>query len=371
MKWSVLFLCFLFSVCQAQELYSQMFIIPKYTLPQRSGYSILNYDASHQAGAFIKTTLFCTEDRRNANGGRCDYFQNKLDDTLEEESLRDATVSVVRTRGNSVIGSGAGTVIKLKKGADFCNKPLLLTSAHCVNLSGITGGELTNYNHIGGAFISPDEIRELQNVCLDSANKNCLVTPQSMIDASDLGYTGVDQALIPLTNFNPKYATGTIPAYEVDIDKVSTENDLEGCFNGTKATMTTSLREDHLQSDGGPIKGQVTNNIRDLIRKDTCKNLSWMGEKNPKTIRHYITHNCPTLKGLSGSLLTLNCNNKKGFFIHGGSSFGGISDETEKRAKDGESMTFDPNNRSFVNTAFHITPDLLQLFSDNYCGFSN
>ena len=333
-----------------------MFIVPKYTLPQKSGYSILNYDASYQAGAFIKTTLFCTDERKK--NGRCDYFQNKP----EETELLDATVGLIRRRNGNEIGSCAGTVIKLKKEGKPCNKPLLLTSAHCVNLSGVTGGSVLSFNHLGSALTKPDEIKNLQNVCLDSANKNCLVTPQSMINASNLGYTGVDQALIPLTNFNPKYATGTIPAYEVDIDKVSTENDLEGCFNGTKATMTTSLREDHLQSDGGPIKGQVTNNIRDLIRKDTCSNLNW----RKGTTKDYINHDCPTLEGLSGSLMTLNCKGKKGFFIHRASRFGRISDEEKRTAKAGTSMTFDPD-RSFENTAVHITPDLLNLFFETYC----
>ena len=89
------------------------------------------------------------------------------------------------------------------------------------------------------------------------------------------------------------------------------------------------------------------------------------------TTKDYLIHDCPTVEGLSGSLLTLQCNNRKGLFVHDGRIFGGISDEEKANARADESMPFDPNNRSFVNTAFHITPDLLQLFSDNYCGFSN
>ena len=190
-----------------------------------------------------------------------------------------------------------------------------------------------------------------------------------MINASDLGYTGVDQVLIPLTNFNEDYAEGELRGYEVDIDKVSTKEELQGCFNGTPATITTSLREDHLKNnDGlyeGPIKGSVTSDIKDLIRKDTCSNLSW---KTGST-KSNIAHDCPALGGLSGSLMTLNCKGKKGIFVHRGSRFGDRVTQKEKdEAKAGERMTFDPS-RSFENEAVHITPDLLDLFFDNYCGF--
>ena len=168
MKCFVLFLCLLFPVCQAHELYSQMFIIPKYTLPQRSGYSTLNYYDPYQAGSFTKATLFCTDDRKV--GGSCDHFENKLTET----KLRDATVSVVRRKNGQSLGSCVGTVIRLKKEGRFCKKPLLLTSAHCVNVSGVTGEKLGAYNHIGGAFISPNEIKELQGLCLDTSKKTAL-----------------------------------------------------------------------------------------------------------------------------------------------------------------------------------------------------
>ena len=361
MRWSVLFLCLLFPLCHAHQLYAPLSIIPKYTLPTRLGFSTFNYHDSYPAGAFIKTTLFCTEDRKI--NGTCDYFQN----TPEETTLLDATVAVGRASRGRPAASCAGTVIEIKKEGKSCRKPLLLTSAHCVNFLDVTGKrEVGAFNHLGGAFITPQEIQDLQGRCLDTANKNCLVTPETMINASNLGYTGVDQALVPLTNFNEEYAIGTISGYEVDIDQVATKDDLEGCFDGTReAIITTSLGEYHLSSKGGPIRGRVPNNTRDLIRKDTCKNLSW--EKG--RTKDYINHDCPALVGLSGSLLTLSCNNKKGLFVHQTQRFGArVSQREIDKATAGESMPFDPY-RSFVNTAVHITPELLELFSDNYCGF--
>ena len=342
-----------------------MLIAPEYTSAQRPNYGVLNYDDPYPEGALIKTTLFCTEERKR--NGQCFYFEDP-----PEESLLNATVTVARMNHGSP-SACSGTVIRLIKGRQSCKVPLLLTSAHCVDLSEISTKIVTAVNHKGAAHIDLIEIEKFQGRCVEGSTKNCLVPPLDKIEDSNLGYTGVDQALIPLKKeyFNKDYADGFISGYELNLDEISTRKDkdvFQTCFDQKKpATMSAILRPHHFE---GALKRTSPTKIQDRIRKDTCRNLIWMGTTTTtETIKHYITHDCPSLEGLSGSLITLSCNNKKGIFVVDAQRFGGISAETEKRAEDGETMTFNPNNQSFVNTAVHIDKDLLELFSDNYCGF--
>ena len=192
-----------------------------------------------------------------------------------------------------------------------------------------------------------------------------------MDDDTHLGYSGVDQALVPLRNF----FKGSIPAYEVDLDNISSKTDLTRCFQDkTEATMSTSLRADHFEDKGGPLRGGSSGKAIDLIRKDTCRNLNWMGDnyKIHKQLKSTSLMNVLLYPGLSGSLLTLSCNNKKGFFIVHRclKAWWDFSLKIERRAKEGQSMDFNFENQSFVNTAVHINKELLELFSDNYCEFS-
>ena len=184
--------------------------------------------------------------------------------------------------------------------------PLLLTCEHCVDLSKMSTKTVTAYNHIGAARIELHEIEELQAPRDHSGKRNCIDIDSEMclIDSE------FDVALIPLRNFHG----GSIPGYEVDLDKIANKEELGKCFQEKQeAVISALLTPTNFTRISGISQAQPR---KEHIRKDTCRNLSWdevISERDAETL---ITHDCPTANGFSGSLLTLSCEGKQGLFIH-------------------------------------------------------
>ena len=122
----------------------------------------------------------------------------------------------------------------------------------------------------------------------------------------------MDQALIPITNYG-----SNLPRIRVDLNSLLKKDELTQCFQKNhEATVVSYLTEEHLSKIG---KGHLnTGEDKDHIRADRCSDLSWF-PKDRDTIKQFIGHRCPTLKGMSGSffLVCLAETNKHFLFMRG------------------------------------------------------
>ena len=308
-------------------------------------------------------TLFCENERKDRQGN-CIYFDE------DPGTLREATVVVI---SNASVCSGS--IIELQRGHETCKTPFLLTAGHCADPTK-TGNTISFANRkiqksLGSFYkVKNQTLKSLQTKCVRSQDhptqENCLLTPQHILnDDKKLDFGGVDQALIPITNYG-----SNLPRIRVDLNSLLKKDELTQCFNKKhEATVVSYLTEEHLSKIG---KGHLnTGEDKDHIRADRCSDLSWL-TKTKSNIKSLIGHRCPTLKGMSGSFFSLSCGNKQALFVYQGQSFKGASDSLKQRAKAGENIL--PSEyqvkEGFKNTATHIDSKLLELYAKDYCGFS-
>ena len=290
-----------------------------------------------------------------------------------QEKIKDAVVQVIANR----IGTDStnllcsGIVIKLKKGMYECKNPILVTAGHCLNKL----DKITVMNDKGARFHVPgSEIQALRKKCLDAKELDCLVTPE---DVDSLVF---DQALIPIYN-----EIEEVKPYEIDINEVLSQEELEPCFEDPNLTarMTSAIRvtPEKISKLGITSKTNIDNSSIQIYTQ-TCTNLKWYEKLKyirteykklvsqnlePEIIneekvyedytegiyRNLLEHKCISIKGLSGSFITLDCNNKKGFFINVG------------RVVYKEQTTSSP--RSPHKVAYHVDSKLLEFYFENYC----
>ena len=277
-----------------------------------------------------------------------------------EEGLKDSIVTI------SGKGRCSGVILRLRKGARMCNTPVLLTAGHCT-----LSHEKPDDNKTIGAFkvgayvkIEQQHIRPLQKKCLPG--HNCLVTPDRV---SKYAYTGLDLALVPLFSHNIKRKKGYIPPYEIDIEKVADEKELDQCLRNPdlRVVMTSALNKKHIKKMRKP-EPQITENY---IQSHSCSRLNWRYAEKRYISKSYLGHRCPTVDGLSGSFMKLECGGKTGLFVYRGHSGGGVSKEIWLKAalKDEIILRHEYENvKGFENNASHIDPELLEYYFDNYCG---
>ena len=254
------------------------------------------------------------------------------------EDIKGATVRV------GMVGICSGLVIKLKKGGRECRNPLLLTAGHCVApYEKDKTIRVTGYK--GSIDIPSSKVLSLQNKCLDRDRKNCLVTPDELLEPdfeNEFKHGGVDQALMPL--YSSYVKKGKITPYEIDIEKIANETELGSCFKDSSLAvrMTSVLNTDHVDKMG--IDSKVNpKNPSTYIRSHICNNLSWVKPmifqgRTENFLKSVLSHRCPSHEGISGSFMELSCKGKKGIFVHQGDRYTGANDETKERAKKGNHL---------------------------------
>ena len=306
-------------------------------------------------------TLFCENERRDRQGN-CIYFDE------DPGTLGEATLFV------SGSGDCSGSIIELQRGHETCKTPFLLTAGHCADPKNIANtirfGNRKTQKLSGILKVKKQALQTLQTKCVRSQDhptqENCLLTPQHILnDENKRKFGGVDQALIPITNYG-----SNLPRIRVDLNSLLKKDELTQCFQKNhEATVVSYLTEEHLSKIG---KGHLnTGEDKDHIRADRCSDLSWF-RKHRHTIKKIIAHRCPTLKGMSGSFFSLSCENKQALFIYEGQSLEGTSDSLKQKARDGRSIYSSEYQvkENFKNTATHIDPKLLERYARDYCGFS-
>ena len=303
-------------------------------------------------------TLFCENERRDTDGN-CIYFDE------DPGTLGEATVGV------SGSGRCSGSIIELQRGHETCKTPFLLTAGHCADPKNIARNLLFGNSTINRVYrIEKQVFKSLQTKCVRSQDhptqENCLLTPQHILnDDNKTKFGGVDQALIPITNYG-----SNLPRIRVDLNSLLKKDELTQCFQKNhEATVVSYLTEEHLSKIG---KGHLnTGEDKDHIRADRCSDLSWL-TKTKSNIKSLIGHRCPSLEGMSGSFFRVSCGNKQALFIHRGSRLVGASSDSAQRSREGKSVypSEYQNKESFKNTATYIDPKLLERYARDYCGFS-
>ena len=308
-------------------------------------------------------TLFCENERRDRQGN-CIYFDE------DPGTLREGTVLVLSNASEC-----SGSIIELQRGHETCETPFLLTAGHCANPTK-TGNFIRFANRkiqksLGSFYkVKKEALQTLKTKCVRSQDhptqENCLLTPQHILnDENKRKFGGVDQALIPITNYG-----SNLPRIRVDLNSLLKKDELTQCFQKNhEATVVSYLTEEHLSKIG---KGHLnTGEDKDHIRADRCSDLSWF-PKHRNTIKQIIAHRCPTLKGMSGSFFSLSCENKQALFIYEGQSLEGTSDSLKQKARDGRSIYSSEyqGKESFKNTATHIDLKILERYAKDYCDFS-
>ena len=261
-------------------------------------------------------TLFC---ERTDRQGNCIYFDE------DPGTLREGTVLVLSNASEC-----SGSVIELKRGHETCKTPFLLTAGHCADPTK-TGNTISFANRkiqksLGGFYhVKNQTLKSLQTKCVRSQDhptqENCLLTPQHILnDENKRKFGGVDQALIPITNYG-----SNLPRIRVDLNSLLKKDELTQCFQKNhEATVVSYLTEEHLSKIG---KGHLnTGEDKDHIRADRCSDLSWRDRKHRHTDKtNYSNTGVPALKGMSGSFFSLSCENKQALFIYEGQSLEGTS----------------------------------------------
>ena len=306
-------------------------------------------------------TLFCENERRDTDGN-CIYFDE------DPGTLRESTVAV------SGSGHCSGSIIELQRGHETCKTPFLLTAGHCAdpkNIVNIIAFGNRKIQKLSGILkVKKQALQTLQTKCVRSQDhptqENCLLTPQHILnDDNKLDFSGVDQALIPITNYG-----SNLPRIRVDLNSLLKKDELTQCFQKNhEATVVSYLTEEHLSKIG---KGHLnTGEDKDHIRADRCSDLSWF-PKHRNTIKPTIGHRCPSLDGMSGSFLQLSCKDKIALFIHRGSGFKGISSQLMEKARSDKNIypSEYKNKEGFKNTANFIDLKILERYARDYCGFS-
>ena len=238
-------------------------------------------------------TLFCENERRDRQGN-CIYFDE------DPGTLREGTVLVLSNASEC-----SGSIIELQRGHETCKTPFLLTAGHCADPTK-TGNFIRFANRkiqksLGSFYkVKNQTLKSLQTKCVRSQDhptqENCLLTPQHILnDDNKRKFGGVDQALIPITNYG-----SNLPRIRVDLNSLLKKDELTQCFStkNHEATVVSYLTEEHLSKIG---KGHLnTGEDKDHIRADRCSDLSWR-DINNYTVKQVIQHRCPSLYGMSGS----------------------------------------------------------------------
>ena len=133
---------------------------------------------------------------------------------------------------------------------------------------------------------------------------NCLVTSDEALKSS-FRYSGVDQALIPLEEHKLHRIKNQIPPFEIDIEKIASKEDLDECFLDPRlrVVMTSFLAMEQIEEMNKP----KPSTIEGYIQSHSCSNLSWLSDPSSVTSKSFLGHRCPSVYGMSGSFMKLEC----------------------------------------------------------------